>query len=110
MDDVKIASKRKNNVKNTSKGRKIWQYLFDLIVKTILCTAIISINFTLFANSGSYNIFSSSMYGNIEAIYIYAGIAAISFVLIFLSSLIRPFENILLSSILGISADRKSVV
>lgn len=83
------------------KRRGFGGYLFDLIVKTLLCTAIISVDFTLFASAGSYNLFSSSMFGNLEAIYIYAGIGALSFVLMFIASLIRPLENIILSVVIA---------
>ena len=102
MDDIKIASKNKKTPNHNKKSRRTWQYLFDVIIKTLLCTAILSINFTLFAKSGSYSIFSSSTYGNLEAIYIYAGIGAISFILVFISSLIQPLENILISALIGL--------
>ena len=102
MDDVKIASKPQAPVKIKQNGRKAWQYIFDVIVKTLLCSAIISIDFTLFANSGSYNMFSSAVYGNLEALYIYAGILSVSFILVFVASFIRPLENILLAIIFGL--------
>ncbi len=102
MDDIKIASKTKNNTTSKQKGRNFWQYMFDIIIKTLLCAAIILTNFILFANSGSYNIFSSSMYGNLEILYIFAGITGISFILVFFASLIRPLENILLATIFGL--------
>ena len=57
--------------KSVSKKRSVGQYLFDVIVKTILCASVISVDFTLFANSGNYDLFFTSPLGNLEAIYIY---------------------------------------
>lgn len=104
MDDVKIASKRRNSSKNSSKRRHLGQYLFDVIIKTLLCASILAVDFTLFANAGSYNLFSTSAYGNMEAIYIYAAIGAISFILMFVASFIRPLENIILSAVFALFA------
>ena len=102
MDDVKIASKRRTTTKPVQKNRKLWQYMFDLVIKTLLCSLIISIDFTLFANAGSYNLFSTGVYGNLEALYIYGGITAVSFILMFIASFIRPLENILLSAVFAL--------
>ena len=102
MDDIQIDSKNQKSSKKSKKSRSAWQYMFDLIIKTILCGVILSIDFTLFANAGSYNLFSSAMYGNLEALYIYAGIGAVSFILMFISSFVRPLENIVLSIVLAL--------
>ncbi|MBR1948236.1 MAG: hypothetical protein IKA30_00410, partial [Alphaproteobacteria bacterium] len=104
MDDINLASNNTKTQKKVKTGRKAWQYLFDIIIKTILCSAVISINFTLFANAGSYNLFSSATYGNLEAIYIYAAITSLSFVLILIASFIRPLENIVLSAVFALFA------
>ncbi len=102
MDDIRMTSRKRPANKNIQKRRRMWQYLFDIIIKTLLCSAVLSIDFTLFANSGSYSIFSTGVYGNLEALYIYGGITAISFVLMFIASFIRPLENIVLSVVFAL--------
>lgn len=88
--------------KSVSKKRSVGQYLFDVIVKTILCASVISVDFTLFANSGNYDLFFTSPFGNLEAIYIYVGIAVVSFILMFIASFVRPLENITLSAVFAL--------
>ncbi|MDD7312915.1 MAG: hypothetical protein PUH03_00965, partial [bacterium] len=69
MDDIQLdiedprqtsAKKIKVSVQKKAKRRTFWQYLFDLIIKTVLCSVLIGLNFTLFANAGSYHLFSSA--------------------------------------------------
>ena len=101
MDDIHLEDPRKFSAKQlqvavneSSRKRRIWQYLFDLVIKTLLCTALISLDFTLFANAGNYNIFASSFYPTHEVQYIYIGIAVCSFLLMFAASFFRKLENI----------------
>ena len=88
--------------KKVSKKRNAGQYLFDIIIKTVLCASVISIDFTLFANSGNYNLFFTSPFGNLEAIYVYVAIIAVSFILMFIASFVRPLENITLSAVFAL--------
>ncbi|MBE6443432.1 MAG: hypothetical protein E7020_02050 [Alphaproteobacteria bacterium] len=104
MDDIHLEDPRKFSAKQIKKSveeakykRTFWQYCFDLIVKTILLATIISLDFTLFANAGSYNLFSSSAWLNIEAQYIYIAIAVFSFLFMFIASFFRALENFILS-------------
>ncbi len=104
MDDIHLDDPRKFSAKQLKikqealkRRRSLWQYLFDLIVKTLICAIMLSLNFTLFANSGNYSLFASSMRLNMEAEIIYAAILAISFILMFISSFYRSLENIILS-------------
>ena len=107
MDDVYISDPRqasaqviaqkKKDKQNSLKRRNFRQFLFDLIVKTIICSAIISIDFTLFAEAGSYNLFDINQLPTIEAQYIYAGIVAICFIVIFLLSFSAFLQNVAIS-------------
>ena len=104
MDDIHLEDPRKFSAKKiravagqSSGRRRIWQYLFDLIIKTIICAAFISLDFTLFANSGNYHIFGSSFYLNAEVLYIYIGIAVFSFVIMFAASFFKKLENVVLA-------------
>ncbi len=104
MDDIHLEDPRKYSAKQirearakAAQHRSVWQYLFDLFVKTLICAALISLDFTLFANAGSYNLFSSSIRLNIEAEFIYLGIVVISFILMFIASFFRWLENVVLS-------------
>lgn len=97
MDDIHLEDPRKFSAKQikvtvekAKKHRTFWQYMFDLIVKTFILASVISIDFTLFANSGNYSLFSSSWL-NIEAQYIYIAIFAVSFVLMFIVSFFQKF-------------------
>ncbi len=104
MDDIHLDDPRKYSAKQLKQRnellknkRTLWKYLFDLIVKTIICTTFLGLNFTLFANSGSYTLFSSSFRLNAELEYIYIGIAALSFLIMFVASFYRKLENIILA-------------
>lgn len=104
MDDIHLEDPRKFSAKQikvaveqAQKQRSFWQYLVDLTVKTFICAILISIDFTLFANAGSYNLFSSSLRLNIEAEYIYLAIFIFSFLLMFIASFFRSLENIVLA-------------
>ena len=113
MDDIHLEDPRKFSAKQIKKSveeakykRTFWQYWFDLIVKTILLATIISLDFTLFANAGSYNLFSSSTWLNTEAQYIYIAIVAFSFLFMFIASFFRALENFILSlsfAVLGVA-------
>ena len=110
MDDIHLEDPRKFSAKQikvtvekAKKHRTFWQYMFDLIVKTFILASVISIDFTLFANSGNYSLFSSSWL-NIEAQYIYIAIFAVSFVLMFIVSFFRSLENVLLAIIVALTS------
>ena len=113
MDDIHLEDPRKFSAKQIKKSveeakykRTFWQYWFDLIVKTILLATIISLDFTLFANAGSYNLFSSSTWLNTEAQYIYIAIVVFSFLFMFIASFFRALENFILSlsfAVLGVA-------
>ncbi len=102
MDDIQLdiedprqtsAKKIKVSVQKKAKRRTFWQYLFDLIIKTVLCSVLIGLNFTLFANAGSYHLFSSAARLTPEAEWIYIGIAALSFVLVLAASFSRHLQD-----------------
>ncbi len=105
MDDIHLDDPRKFSAKQIKAAklkagdrRSLWQYLFDLLVKTLICATLIALDFTLFANSGSYNLFSSGMLPNMEVEFIYVGILGLSFVLMFIASFFRWLENMVLAA------------
>ena len=109
MDDIHLEDPRKFSAKQiraasvqASKKMRVFRYLFDLIIKTILCALLISLDFTLFANSGNYNIFTSSFFLNTEALYIYTGIALFSFLLMFTASFIHGLQNLFLALLVAL--------
>ena len=101
MEDPRRASAKKI-VKKTEikvvKRRTVWQYLFDLVIKTLVLATLVSLNFTMFANAGSYGLFSSSPWVNMDARLIYLSIGVLSFVLMFVASFLRWLENVLLAA------------
>lgn len=104
MDDIHLDDPRKFSAKQIkveieqSVGkRSVWQYLFDLLVKTFILAALISIDFTLFAKAGNYKMFTSTSMLTLEVQYIYATIALICFVVMLLASFRPKLENAFLS-------------
>ena len=102
MDDIRVdddprrqsAKKLKNKVVEKKK-RGFGGFLVDWFIKSLLMSIVLAIDFTLFVNSGNYKIFTDYGDINIEAMFIYAGIAAISFivVLLFMINLQRLTNN-----------------
>ena len=110
MDDIRIeddprkqSAKKISRNQNNKKSRGFLGFMFDLVVKSLLLFIILAIDFTLFANAGSYSVFTSYGSVNMEATLVYGGIAAISFVLVFLSMLILPLDNILLAAVVAVT-------
>lgn len=104
MDDIHLddprkfsAKQKKRAVERAKKNRTFWQYLFDLFIKALILAAVISLDFTLFANAGNYILFTSNLRLNPEAEYIYAAIGALSFIIMFVVSFFRKLENVILS-------------
>ncbi len=104
LDDPRQVSAKevsaKKKIEQKNKKRNFGQYFVDLIVKSLICATIISINFTLFTEAGSYNLFDSSQHLNQEAIIIYSSIFALSFLVIFLLSFSLFLQN-LFTAIIG---------
>ncbi len=107
MDDVYISDPRQASAQaiaqkqkdrqNSLRRRNFSQYLFDLIVKTLICSCLLALDFTLFAEAGSYNLFDINQLPTIEAQFICAGIVAICFALMLLFSFSAFMQNILIS-------------
>ncbi len=112
MNDIRIdddsrkqsAKKIKKIAEQMGKGRSFGQFLFDWIVKSLLLTCILAINFTLFANAGSYSIFNPFSGMAMEAAMIYIGITALSLIVVLLSMIFLPLDNLLLSAAFGMLA------
>lgn len=111
MDDIQLnideprrfsEQKVKVTVKKNGQTRTFWQYLFDLSVKTFLCALLLALDFSLFANAGSYHLFSSAARLTPEAEWIYLGIAAVSFVIMLAASFSKSVENTVLSAVFAL--------
>ena len=66
-------------------------------------TIVLAIDFTLFVNAGNYKIFTDFGSVNMEAMFVYAGIAAVSLVTVLLFMIILPLEDLLLSAVFAVT-------
>ncbi len=86
MEDIILSDPRQASAQNISrkqkeqkkKGRRLREYFVDLFIKSLLLAALLSLDFTLFAEAGSYNLFTAEQTLATEAMWIYAGIAMLS--------------------------------
>jgi len=110
MDDIRInddprkqsARNLKNKVVEKEK-RGFGGFLVDWFMKSLLMTIVLAIDFTLFVNAGNYKIFTDFGSVNMEAMFVYAGIAAISLVTVLLFMIILPLEDLLLSAVFAVT-------
>ena len=96
MEDVIIDDRRQasaqavNREKEATRGRprrrRFRQYLVDLFVKSMMAASLIAINFVLFAEAGSYSIFTGAQQLNTEAMYILAAVFGLCFLISYLCS------------------------
>lgn len=106
MDDIYLTtSSGKKGTKvvkiKKQKRRNFFQFLTDLIIKTLFVALILSIDFTLFANAGSYTLFEANSLPQIEAIWVYGTILTISLVVMFVCSFSLTLQNLLISLTAG---------
>ncbi len=97
---AKEIAQRQTIIKKT--GRRWYQFLADLFIKSMLVAVLLAVDFTLFARAGSYNLFSASHAIALEAVYIYAIIAAVSFALILVTSFSVYLQNVVVSAVAAI--------
>lgn len=101
LDDPRQTSAQKlaRNPKNKKAPRRRFrQYLADLIIKSLLLAALLALDFTLFAEAGSYSLFSPDQILTPEATWIYAAIAVASFFIIFLCSFSLTLQNFMIGT------------
>lgn len=104
MEDIFLDDPRQQSAQNISRKqkekkknkRRLREYLVDLFIKSLLLAALIGIDFTLFAEAGSYNLFTAEQTLAPEAMWIYAGIAIFSFAVIFLFSFSLTLQNLMI--------------
>ena len=109
MDDIRIdddprkqsAKKIKKNENQKNEKRGVTEFLIDWIVKSLLLTILLAIDFTLFANTGSYSIFTPAGGINMEAVWIYSGIGVTSFVVMLIFMMAFSLDNLLLAAGVG---------
>ena len=107
MDDIYMgdprqnSARKKNKIKN-SKKRRFGQFFADFLFFPLIVALFLAINFSLFAQSGSYSLFSSNQIINNEAVYVYALILAVSIIANFFISISRPLQNCVAASVVGL--------
>ena len=110
MDDIFLDDPRqisakavsaKNKAERKLKKRRFREYFADWIIKSLICAVLIGIDFTLFAEAGSYSLFDNTQTLNTEAIIIYSAIAAVSFAILFLLSFSLFLQDLFTAIIAG---------
>lgn len=104
MEDIILSDPRQASAQNISrkqkeqkkKGRRLREYFVDLFIKSLLLAVLLSIDFTLFAEAGSYNLFTAEQTLSQEAIWIYIGIVIFSLSIIFLFSFSLTLQNFII--------------
>ena len=106
MHDVILDGRTKHNNKMNHNNKKKPKGLFyvDWIVKSLIIAGLLAINFLLFANTGSFNIFSSSSLLSLEFLYILSGILIFSVSIVYIVSFSTFLQNILTSIIITLFA------
>lgn len=110
-DDNKLAVEIEKTGKKEKKPKKqvkfrvikkhsFLKYLVDLFEKTIIAGSLITIDFILFTQAGSYNILKSPNVLNLEIIYILTGIWGLALLFTYILSFSKFLQNIFLSCIL----------
>ncbi len=112
MEDVIIDDRRQasaqavNREKEATRGRprrrRFRQYLVDLFVKSMMAASLIAINFVLFAEAGSYSIFTGAQQLNTEAMYILAAVFGLCFLISYLCSFSKFLQNLFTTSIFAL--------
>ena len=107
MHDVIIdAPNQTISIKNKRLGRprkkRNWGvYLFDWLVKGLMLSLLISINFVLYSTSGNYKLFPSEYMLAPEILYILAGIFSVVIGVLFLFSFSSFFQNLISSFVVA---------
>lgn len=101
MDDIFLDDPRQSSAQTIARNqkekkapkRRLREYLADLIIKSLLFAVIFSLDFTLFAEAGSYNLFTPEQILTSEAVWIYGAITIFSFAILFLFSFSLTLQN-----------------
>ncbi len=101
MEDVFLSDPRQSSAKEIAykirsqkNNRGFKGYMIDLIIKSLIVFCLLAIDFTLFAEAGSYNLFSPSQELTAEVKMIYFAILACSVGVIFLVSFSITLQNL----------------
>lgn len=97
-----IKTRKSKNVRRLKPRRDFTVYLFDWLVKGLLIALLLAIDFTLFASAGNYEVFSSGFTLSSPITYVYAGLFAVSLLLLFLISFSSFLQNILTSFVFAV--------
>ncbi len=91
---ISVKTKR---VGKPKKGRNLGRYLFDWLVKGLMVSLLVSINFVLYSTSGNFKLFPSEYMLAPEVLYILAGIFCVIIGVLFLVSFSSFFQNLISS-------------
>lgn len=92
---------RKEKLKKEVKPKrteKLSQYLIDWLEKALIIASLISLNFLIYAGSGSYDMFSSISIFTPEVWYILVGIGIFSVIIIYLLSFFKLLQNLVVAA------------
>ena len=96
MQDIYLSEKRGKS-KKKSAPRPWSGFLFNLVCKSLIIISLLSIDFILFANAGSYGIFQENHQISPEFLYVLAGISIFSVSIIFLFSFSYSLQNLIVT-------------
>ena len=105
MDDIFLDDPRQSSAQNIARSqkdkkkpkRRLREYFADLFIKSLLLAVLLCLDFTLFAEAGSYNLFTAEQSLTPEAAWIYTAIAAFSFAVLFLFSFSLTLQNFIIA-------------
>ena len=105
MEDIFLDDPRQSSAQNLARSqkekkaprRRLREYLVDLIIKSLLLATLFGLDFTLFAEAGSYNLFTPEQTLTAEAGWIYGAIVVFSFAVLFLFSFSLTLQNFIIS-------------
>lgn len=92
-----IKSRKSKNVRRIKPKRDFTVYLFDWLVKGLMVALLFAIDFALFASAGNFEVYSSGFTLSSPVIYVFAALAAVSLLFMFLISFSSFLQNILAS-------------
>lgn len=107
MDDVYLGDPRQSSAKKKAKSRNVKkrrfsQFFADFLFFPLIIALFLGINFSLFAQAGSYSLFTSNQTINMEALYVYAFILAVAVISNFFISVSRPLQNFVAATVVAL--------
>jgi len=102
IDDRRQISARTHKLKDDKKKspkRSFRQYFVDLIIKGLICSSLIALDFVLFAKAGSYSLFTGFQTINPEALYLIIALTGTAFLINILLSFSKMLQNLWIAAL-----------